>query len=368
MSQEGLRRLKVLVIDDSARSREAVVEALRALPAIEVVGIAVDGEEGLARCLQLQPDLITVDLEMPKMDGFTFLRMVMARAPTPVLVVSSYARKENVFRALELGAVDFIPKPGGADAGSAVALQALLAEKIEIARSLRRANLRAVAPATPERTPRPAAARQRPEERKQTECPRVIAIGASTGGPPALQHILSSLPADFPAAVVVAQHMPERFTEAFAARLDRTCEVEVREAADGDLLLPGRVLLAPGGKQMSVSLVEGQARAKVGPAADGSTYVPSVDELFLSVAALCADRAMGLILTGMGRDGREGIIMLKKAGGTTVAESEETAIVHGMPKEAADTGCVDRVLPLEEITAAILAFARTGRLPASGSR
>jgi two-component system chemotaxis response regulator CheB len=268
--------------------------------------------------------------------------------------------------------VDFIPKPGGEDAGSPEALRELLAEKVRIVRSLRRANLRPVPPAASvsasARRRAPATGQPAGQTSAAGQALRVIAIGASTGGPPALQHILGTLPPDFPAALVIAQHMPERFTTAFAARLDRGSALEVLEAQDGDVLAAGRALLAPGGRQMTVSLAGGVARARVLPPAAGDTYIPSVDDLFRSVAALSGDRAMGLVLTGMGRDGREGIVTLKQAGGVTVAESEATAIVHGMPKEAADTGCVDRVLPLEEISEALVAFALKGRLPTSRGR
>jgi len=387
--KSGLRRLAVLVIDDSARARQALLETLQSLEAVEVVGVCENGEEGLRRTIDLEPDLITLDLEMPKMDGFTFLRVLQARHPTPVLVVSSFSGKDNIFRALELGAVDFISKPNPHELGY---LRAELKAKMEMVRSLRPLGLRPLGPTEPPASPpygdEAVLRRQdssgalvardgtpRSVERSKHlgtgevapahgRARRIIAIGASTGGPPALQHILGALSPNLSASVVVAQHMPARFTEAFAARLNRQCGLKIKEAAEGDLVEEGQVLLAPGGQQMLLREVDSdEIRVSLQKVEKTDTYVPSVDKLFESVAGIFGSSALGVVLTGMGRDGREGVLALDRCGAQIIAESEDSAIVHGMPKEAAATGCVDQVLPLEAIAAALMGFAKYGRLP-----
>ncbi|RMG18456.1 MAG: chemotaxis response regulator protein-glutamate methylesterase [Deltaproteobacteria bacterium] len=350
--------MNVLIIDDSAFNRRTLSEILRALPEVGEVATATDGEEGLRIALETKPDVITLDLEMPRMDGFTFLRLLMAKQPTPVIVVSSYARKANVFRALELGALDFIAKPARLLGDDRESIRKVLHEKIATVAALRPGRLSEPVPPRTERLVAlsPPATEVRPGRL------RVVAIGASTGGPPALQRIFESLPPDLPAAILVAQHMPARFTEAFAERLARTTGFPVREARDGDTLQAGVALLAPGGKQTEVVPAGSGLRLRVGDALESDPYVPSIDRLFESLAAAAGPRTLGVVLTGMGRDGRKGIEALKEAGGAAVVESEETSLIYGMPREALATGKVDLEAPLNRIPEIILRFVMEGSL------
>ncbi len=336
--------IRALVIDDSAYNRKTLTELLRKSD-VEVVGGAGDGEEGLRLAMELEPDVITLDLEMPRMDGFTFLRILMSKAPTPVVVVSSYANKSNVFRALELGAVDFVAKPSRFITGNLDSIGEELLQKIRTVRGLRLDNLkRPGAPLPPHSS----------EVLKGSGPLTVVAIGASTGGPPALQHILGRLPVELNIAMVIAQHMPERFTLAFAERLDKSVPFTVREAASDDLLERGQVLIAPGGQQMRVVNHGGEMKIRLGAPEERDLYVPSIDTLLKSVAEAAESCALGIVLTGMGRDGSQGIAAIKEAGGATMVESESTAVIYGMPAEAVASGKVDQVLPIDEIPSAII--------------
>jgi two-component system chemotaxis response regulator CheB len=350
----------VLVVDDSAASRDELVRILEDAPGLQVVGVARDGEEALADALRLGPDVVLLDLHMPRMDGFTFLRLLMAARPTPVIVVSAASAKSDVFKCLELGALDFVAKP---DRGGALAaLRESLLEKCATVRSLRLENL-----ASPLELPRLTPAPARP----LLEPPRVAVVGASTGGPQALQRLLSAFPHDLPLGVLVAQHMPERFTRAFAERLGRASRFGVAEAADGDLVAAGRVLVAPGGCHLEVRRDRGAGgalRAAVLPAdardGAGRRHVPSVDRLFASAARALGARVCGVVLTGMGSDGVAGVAAIKAAGGLTLAESEDTAVVYGMPRSAAASGAVDEVLGIPALAARLERFARdTPRSP-----
>lgn len=341
--------LRVLLVDDSPASRRTVGRILEADGGAVVVGSACDGEEALREVLRLEPDLVLLDLHMPRMDGLTFLRLLMARRPTPVVVVSSQSRRTDAFKALELGALDFVAKPdGGAPLG---AIAAALLEKRELLRALRLERVHG--------------ARRAGEAAGGARPPPVVAIGASTGGPQALQRLLADLPRDLPAAFVVAQHLPERFTAELAARLARTTPFSVQEAGEGDLVAPGRVLVAPGARDLEVRRdAWGALRAALAdPDCDAPAWrhSPSVDRLFASVARALGPRACGIVLTGMGRDGRAGIAALKAGGGLALAESPESAVVYGMPQAAAATGALDAVLPLEAIAERIVRFARDAR-------
>jgi two-component system chemotaxis response regulator CheB len=347
------RRLRAIVVDDSAPSRETLAGILQG-GGIEVIARARDGEEALRDVLRLEPDLVLLDLNMPRMDGFTFLRLVMAQRPTPVIVVSSWAGKADAFKSLELGALDFVAKPEpGAEAA---AFGAVLLEKCATVRLLRIGNLAAQAD-VPMVTPVPAA-------RAAIEPPRVAVVGASTGGPRALQRLLAELPHDLPLGVLVAQHMPERFTRAFADRLGRATRFAVAEARDGDLVASGRVLVAPGGSHLEVRRDRGALVASVVVAERGATragrYVPSVDRLFSSAARELGARVCGVVLTGMGNDGRVGAERIRAAGGLVLAESEDTAVVYGMPRSAVASGSVDELLGLPQIAARLVTFARGG--------
>jgi two-component system chemotaxis response regulator CheB len=340
--------IRVLVIDDSAASRRQLAALLERSPLIEVVGGAGDGEDALRKTIALRPDLITLDLAMPRMDGFTFLRLLMQRQPTPVVVVSARAGAEDAFRALELGAVDFVAKPLAPVGPELDALEQELIRKVHAVRGLRlpRSEAASFLPADP---PRDAA-------RTPSEAPRVVAIGASTGGPAALLRLLGAFPEQPPCAFVVAQHMPAGFTRSFAERLDRLTALRVREAQGGEEVAPGQVLVAPGEHHLEFEWAAGRPLARVLPRAESDRYAPAVDRMFESAAKSFGAGLLAVVLTGMGDDGRRGVVAVKSAGGTVVAEAEETAVIFGMPEQAIRTGLVDAVLPLPEIAPAI----RTG--------
>jgi two-component system chemotaxis response regulator CheB len=344
-------RIRVLVIDDSAFSRQAITRMLETSPLVEVVGSARDGEEALRRTLELAPDLITLDLEMPRMDGFTFLRIVMSRCPTPVIVISGRGAEGDVFKALELGAVDFIAKPTPHATPQLASIERELIRKVHAVRELRIEKVRiagqggagAAGAAAPVAGSGPGAGGM----------PRVVALGASTGGPAALMEIFGAFPEPPPCAFLVAQHMPEGFTASFAARLDRLTAFAAREAGGGETLAPGTVLVAPGGRHLEIEGVGGAAVTRVAPGAAGDRYAPSVDRLFESAAKAFGADLLAVVLTGMGDDGRRGVLAVKASGGRVLAESERTAVIHGMPLQAIRTGAVDQVLPLDEMAAAI---------------
>jgi two-component system chemotaxis response regulator CheB len=343
--------LKVLVVDDSAYNRRTISRIITDAGGFEVVGTAGDGEEAIRRVVALKPDLLTLDLEMPRMDGYTFLRWLMRTHPLPALVVSSRESNKSVFRALELGAADFVLKPVSYASERLGQIEGELVAKLrEIAAA--RADRLAV---RAERMAAPAEAL--PSHRRSAQPAaryRCVALGASTGGPPALQQVLGALPADFPAAVVIAQHMPEGFTRMFADRLDRLLPLRVREAQGGESLAPGLVLLAPGGRNLLLERAAGgRVVARVVSPEEGDRYVPSVDRLLISAARACGGDLLAAVLTGMGDDGAAGIGAVRAAGGLTLAEAEESCVVYGMPREAVRTGAVQRVLPLPEIGAAI---------------
>jgi two-component system, chemotaxis family, protein-glutamate methylesterase/glutaminase len=334
--------VRLLLVDDSAISRAHLSAVLAGAPGVEIVGQASDGEQGLREVDRLAPDVIVLDLQMPRMDGFTFLRLLMARRPTPVLVVSSQSHQSDVFRAMELGALDFVAKPDGRR-GSLDAFRAELLRKCAAVRAVRVEKLAA-------RPPGLAAA--------PAGAPRVVTIGASTGGPQAVQQLLAAIPGRTSLAVLLAQHMPEKFTASFAERLARTAAFSAKEAAEGDLVAAGRVLVAPGGHHLQVVRdAEGSLRARVHRGSVATArYVPSVDRLFTSAAAACGRHLCGVVLTGMGNDGQAGIQAIRRGGGLTIAESADTAVVYGMPQAAVETGAVDEVLALGEIAGRLIRF------------
>ena len=344
-----MKKIKVLVVDDSLPNRNALAGMLGQSPGIEVVGVAADGEEAIEKVVRLRPDLITLDLEMPRMDGFTFLRWLMRVAPTPTLVISSRNDDRSVLTALEFGAVDFLPKPVSPEDMEELGRDLLEKVKffagIEISRVSRSVDLlRRIGPVEDEEE------RQAPSRRHVD----LVAIGASTGGPPAVQAILASLPRQFPAAIAVSQHMPPIFTRFFAERLNKVCKISVREAVDGEPLIPGTALVTPGGHHMSFRRSGGGIAVSLKEAHEDDRYIPSVDVMMRSAAQNYGRRTMGVILTGMGNDGREGMSLIKGLGGITIAESQETAVIYGMPKEAVEAGVVDISMPLDMIAAEII--------------
>ena len=342
----ALEPVKVLVVDDSAHNRRLLTDLLESSPDVKVVGTACDGNEGLRQVLALHPDVVTLDLEMPRLGGYSFLRLLKSSAPTPVIVISSYAHKTDVFKALELGAFDFIAKPAKPTPDVLEKLRKELHEKVQAARLIRPAEVKPVA---------------RKPKVMPLEPSFVVGIGASTGGPPAVQRLLESLAPEPSMSLLVCQHMPKQFTRAFAERLDRLGPFTVREAQEGDLLAPGHVFIAPGGRQLVVYRQNGQYVLGTPPPTMQDKHAPSVDRLFMSLAEVFGSRTIGVVLTGMGSDGAAGAKVIRKAGGEVWAESEETAVIYGMPQEAVATGAVSRILPLGEIGPALVELARKRR-------
>jgi two-component system chemotaxis response regulator CheB len=350
-----VKKIKIVVVDDSAFSRRTITKMLEGLDSVEVVGYAINGEEGIQKVIALKPDLVTLDLEMPKMDGFTLLRILTNRFSLPVIVISALSGADKVFRALELGALDFVPKPSSNASVDLLSIKEDLLKKVLQVLALKPGGrIRTSAEQTiPERMAAQSAAEGRAVVGLQHTID-LVAIGSSTGGPPALQQILSAFDQKYPFAVVVSQHMPAGFTKAFADRLNRTSLFDVKEAEDGDLVLPGRALIAPGGKNMVFEVCGGQVTARIVAPSESDRYVPSVDVMLQSCAGIYRKRVAAVILTGMGNDGSKGVRTIKEQGGCVIAESEETAVVYGMPREAIATGVVDRAVPLNLIAAEII--------------
>ncbi len=343
-------KIRLLVVDDSAFNRRNIADIFTSSNDVEVVGKAADGEEALRLATLLRPDVITLDLEMPRMDGFTFLRILMAKQPTPVIVVSSYSQKENVFKALELGALDFVTKPDRQIAPDAVDLREQILSKVLLVRSLRPTSL--VPPVS--RRPVPSGnfttdGREAPRAPPYEAPQHLIAIGSSTGGPSALLDLFGRIPATASLGFVVAQHMPDKFTRTFAERLDRKGPVRTAEAQDGDRVGALTAFVCPGRQCMDVVQQAGELRLRVGPATPADRYVPSVDRLLRSAALAAGPRAVGVILTGMGDDGVEGARAVRDAGGVVIAEAQETAVVYGMPGSIVRAGLANHVLPLSAI-------------------
>jgi two-component system chemotaxis response regulator CheB len=343
-------RIRVLVVDDSALMRKLIPSVLARDPSIEVVGTAMDGAFALKKIEELHPDVVTLDLEMPRMDGMETLRLIMRRAPMPVVLFSTHSKEGGyaTLKALALGAIDFVQKPQDAAAGHLDSIADQLIEKIKVAKRAAGRKLPAavVSDDPPQRTKKSAHAALPPN--------RIIAIGISTGGPNALQYVLSQIPGDFPATILIVQHMPEGFTEMFAKRLDECCALEVQEARSGDLLVAGRVLICPGNRHI---MVRRMPRGDMAVLSDGTPvngHRPSADVLFHSVAQQFGPTAVGLLMTGMGEDGAEGLGALKAAGGVTIAQSEDTCVVSGMPRAAISKGYADKVVPLEGIAAYLI--------------
>ncbi len=344
--------LRVLVVDDSAYNRRNIADILGGADEVEVVGKAADGEEALRLALQLKPDVITLDLEMPRMDGFTFLRILMARQPTPVIVVSSYSQKENVFKALELGAIDFVAKPEQRYSFDGPIRREIL-QKVRLIRSLRPLTFRPM-PGSTATLAAPVVRGADPSTRTpQPQLRYLIGIASSTGGPSAVLELISRIPERFTGALVIAQHMPDKFTKTFAERLDKKGNIRVSEAMDNDPVIARRAIVCPGRNCMEVMVGAGggvglQADLRIRLSAPNKTdrYVPSADRLFRSIAEVAGSRGIGIILTGMGDDGTKGARAILDAGGTVLAESEETAVVYGMPGAAVRAGVVTEVLPL----------------------
>jgi two-component system chemotaxis response regulator CheB len=358
-----MAKVRVLVVDDSASVRQTMVDILSSDPQIEVIGVAPDPFVAARKIAEEVPDVITLDVEMPRMDGITFLQKLMAQRPVPVVMCSSLteAGSETLLQALEAGAVDIILKPKIGAADHLAEIRDNICEVVKGAARARVGNPRPVGArrvgATERFTadavlPPPSAGRAMA---RTTEM--VVCIGASTGGTEALREVLAELPANAP-GIVIVQHMPERFTAAFAKRLNTLCDVEVKEAVHGDPVLRGHVLIAPGGRHMMLERQGARYQVAVRDGPLVSRHRPSVDVLFRSAARSAGSNAIGVIMTGMGDDGARGLQEMKAAGAATVAQDEASSIVFGMPKEAIARGGVDKVVPLERIAGEIVRQSR----------
>lgn len=337
-------KTKVLIVDDSALVRQVLTGLLSRDPGLEVVGVAADPYMAWEKIKALKPDVLTLDVEMPRMDGLAFLERLMRARPMPVLMVSSLTEKgcENTLRALELGAVDFVTKPKVDIKNGTVGLADEIIAKLKIAA---RAKVRPRQQLGAGEQARLEALRSE-AVMKSTE--KVVAIGASTGGTEALREVLTALPADAPGLVIV-QHMPEHFTRAFAQRLDKLCQIRVQEARNGDRILPGHALIAPGNYHMRVNRNGAHYNVEVFMGEPVNRHRPSVDVLFQSCACHLGRNAVGVIMTGMGDDGARGLLAMRQAGARTLAQDEASSVVFGMPKEAIEIGAVNDVLGLAMI-------------------
>lgn len=350
--------VRVLVVDDSGFFRRRVTEMLNADPSLEVVGTAANGKEAIEQAATLHPDVITMDIEMPEMDGITATRRIMQTHPTPIIMFSSLTTDgaKATLDALDAGALDFLPKRFEDISSDREEARKLLCERVrQMARQpVKRVGTTAPAAPTASRTPMPV----RPVIPVRATSPlaargkgdiKLVAIGTSTGGPVALQEVLTRLPADFPVPILLVQHMPASFTPAFAQRLDGLCAIHVVEAKDGDVLQAGTAYLAPGGKQMQVEKRGDKSTIRITEPEAGQTYKPCVDITFKSVAGIYPKETLAIILTGMGADGREGARALKAGGSVIWAQDEKSSVVYGMPAAVAEAGLTERILDLQEV-------------------
>ncbi|EIK2267962.1 chemotaxis response regulator protein-glutamate methylesterase [Vibrio cholerae] len=369
--------IKVLVVDDSSFFRRRVSEIINSESRLEVIDVAVNGKEAVEKAARLKPDVITMDIEMPVMDGISAVREIMANNPVPILMFSSLTHDgaKATLDALDAGALDFLPKKFEDIARNRDEAVTLLQQRV-LSIASKKMFLRRPAAPRPAPTASIAASSSLSQERAAAASPlgnrpstavsaatrfkasgkkyQLTAIGTSTGGPVALQKILTKLPVNYPHPIVLIQHMPATFTAAFASRLNSLCKIEVKEAEDGDMLRPGVAYLAPGGKQMMLDGRPGAARLRIIDGGDRMNYKPCVDVTFGSAAKIFGDKVLSMILTGMGADGREGARMLKQAGATIWAQDEESCVVYGMPQAVAKAGISTEDLPLERIAERML--------------
>ncbi|MBJ6798860.1 protein-glutamate methylesterase/protein-glutamine glutaminase [Geomonas propionica] len=341
-------KLKVLIVDDSSFMRMAIRGILTKAPGVEIVGIAADGMEGVEKALALKPDLITMDVEMPRMDGIAALKQIMAKQPTRVLMVSTLTCEgaRATFEALEAGAIDYVPKNVSDCKDAQASFQAALLAKVReasVSAIPRRAGIGLVPRVAP-------AAQVRPSQFANRRV-GFVGIGASTGGPVALQEVLSRIPVNFPHGIVVAIHMPKAFTGPYAERLNAKCSLSIREAVDGDIVKGGQVLIAPGGMHTTLVKQGSNLVVRTQPTTEFPQYIyiPSVDQMITSMADASGGAMLGVILTGMGNDGFKGMKHLKEKGGLTLVQNEATSTIYGMPRACIDGKVADVVLPLDQI-------------------
>lgn len=342
------QRVRVLVVDDSALMRKLISQILARDSDIEVVGTAMDGAFGLKKIEDLRPDVVTLDLEMPRMDGMEMLRQITRKSRVPVIIVSALSTEGAMatFKALAFGAFDFVAKPRDAASAHMDEIAEDLIAKIKAAAKSKSRSVQTLV--LPER-PKSSKAGSRPRR----EPTKIVAIGVSTGGPNALQYLLAKLPGDFAGSIIIVQHMPEGFTHMFAKRLDESCAIDVKEAQSGDLLVAGRVLICPGNRHIKVRRMPLGSTIVLTDDPRVNGHRPSADVLFRSLAHEFASRAVGVLMTGMGEDGAAGLGLVKHAGGLTIAQSEESCVVFGMPKAAIERGFAMRVVALDALAGAL---------------
>lgn len=342
--------IRVLVVDDSAFTRKIISDMLNEDPGITVVDVARNGKIGVEKAISLKPDVITLDVEMPVMDGLEALEIIMREIPTPVVMLSALTQEgaSTTLQALEMGAVDFVPKPSGSIVLSIDEIRDILLEKVKVAvkanvkpRKVRyrpeRLRIRA-APLTRDQDILPPGRGEHPDA--------LVVIGTSTGGPSALNKVLPDLPSHIPAGILVVQHMPPGFTKSLATRLNDACVIGVKEAEEGDRIERGKALVAPGGHHMVVR-ANGKVRLSNAPPRNGVR--PAIDNTMESAVSIYGNRLIGVVLTGMGRDGMEGMAAIKASGGKTIAEHESTCVIYGMPKAVIEQGLADEIVPLHEV-------------------
>lgn len=348
--QESNPQIRVLIVDDSAFMRTALSRMISSDPELRVVGTASTGLEALQRMTALDPDVITLDVQMPVLDGLQTLTRIMAEFPRPVIMVSSVTLKDadTTFNALAAGAFDYVPKQLSAASLDIFHLQADLIAKIKVAAESRRVHNPLMIPRKPSR------AVAMPVARGAICAPTMVALGISTGGPKALQDILPTLPADLPVPILVVQHMPAGFTAPFAKRLDTLCAVTVSEAVHGEVILPGVVYIAPAGIHLTVERGSARTLICLSDKPEHQLHVPSADVMMQSVASAFGPQAMGIIMTGMGSDGAQGMSAIHREGGLTIGQDEASCAVYGMPRTCAGMGILDRVVPLAQIPHEIL--------------
>jgi two-component system chemotaxis response regulator CheB len=359
--------IRVMVVDDSALVRRIATDILKEDPEITVVATAAQAEFALQKLDKEKPDVITLDMEMPGMGGLEAIRRIMAVRPTPIIVLSAHARRgaELTLQALDLGAVDFVLKPSNSLSGGISAIAQELVEKVKSAAKIvfhaprapaaaSQASLSAFAPSFEQRAEGPARPAARPAGERAMGDYDLVAIGTSTGGPVALKTVLSMLPGDLPVGIVVVQHMPPVFTKAFAERLDSCCALAVKEAENGDAILAGRVLLAPGNWHMMVSRFGSEPRVALNQADNVNGHRPSVDVLMHSVAMEYGNHAVGVIMTGMGKDGADGLRELRKRGGHVIAQDKDSSVIYGMNREVVQNGDAHEVAAVDSIAGLIV--------------
>jgi len=334
-------RIRVLVVDDSVFFQRRITDILQRDPAIEVVGHAADGLEAVVSAHKLKPDVITMDVEMPVMDGINAVRRIMAETPTPIIMLSAFTREgaRATLNALDAGAVDFLPKPQNGSSTLDFVAEQLHQRVLALGR---KHNGR-------EEATLPLQRRQATAEQQRREHYKLVVIGASTGGPVAIQTLLSALPSSFPMPILLVVHMPESFTPAFAARLNAQCRIGVKEAQDGDMPQPGQAYLAPGGKQMTLRQRGARIELRISEGLPTQTYRPSIDVTMSSAGLVYPKGILAVVLTGMGADGKQAAQQLKTTGSTVWSQDEASCIVYGMPQAVEKAGLSDKVLPLQEI-------------------